>query len=71
MSKNSSLFYYYFSALGTNQEHARSHRHALNLTNLPTADGEPMVELSGIKPLTWLLRITSCAASSKVVAGGF
>ena len=29
------------------------------------------VELSGVKPLTWLLRTTSCAASLKVMAGGF
>jgi hypothetical protein len=54
----------------TNQEPAQSHGHALNLTNLLTADGKPMVELSGITPLILLLPITSCAASSKVRAGG-
>ena len=38
--------------LGANKGHAQSQRHALNLTNLLTADGEPMVELSGIESLT-------------------
>jgi len=31
----------------------------LNLTKLLTADGKPMVELSGIEPLTSSLRIAN------------